>query len=233
MGELAIRGDGQAVSVGVCEDDHPLRDVLRRALSAEGYTVRLTASGQEAIEAFTVDPPQLLVLDIILADGDGRQVCAALRDRGLDLPVLFLSGRHELSDRLAAFEAGGDDYLTKPFELEELLVRVKGLLRRTGARWHHESADDPLRLDAATHAVVRGDRAIPLTRTEFRVLATLLGARPKVVHRAVLAAAVWPDNSQPAANTLDSCVARVRGKLRRAGSDVAITTVRGVGYRLP
>jgi two-component system response regulator MprA len=233
MAERAVRSDGQAVSVGVCEDDHRLRDVLRRALSAEGYAVRLTASGQEAIEAFTVDPPQLLVLDIALADRDGRDVCAALRERGLDLPVLFLSGRRALDDRLTAFAAGGDDYVTKPFELEELLVRVRGLLRRAAAGRQHASAGDALRLDAATHAVVLGAREVPLTRTEFRVLATLLGARPKVVHRAVLAAAAWPDNPQPAANTLDSCVARVRGKLRRAGSDVAITTVRGVGYRLP
>jgi two-component system response regulator MprA len=233
MAELAIRGDGQPLSVGVCEDDHPLRDVLRRALSAEGYAVRLTASGEEAIEAFTADPPELLVLDITLADRDGREVCAALRDRGLNLPVLFLSGRRELDDRLSAFAAGADDYLTKPFELEELLVRVRGLLRRAGARRHDTAREGGLRLDAATHAVVLGEREVPLTRTEFRVLATLLGARPKVVQRSVLAAVAWPDTQQPADNTLDSCVARVRGKLRRAGSDVAITTVRGVGYRLP
>ncbi len=232
MAELAIRSDGQAVSIGVCEDDHPLRDVLRRALSAQGYSVRLTASGKEAIEAFTADPPQLLVLDIALADRDGREVCAALRGRGLDLPVLVLSGRRELADRLAAFEAGADDYLTKPFELEELLVRVRALLRRAAAGRRLASAGDGLRLDAATHAVVLGDREVPLTRTEFRVLTTLLGARPKVVHRSALAAAAWPDAPQLAANTLDSCVARVRGKLRHAGSDVAITTVRGVGYRL-
>ena len=232
MAERAIRSDGQAVNVGVCEDDHRLRDVLRRALGAEGYSVRLTASGQEAIEAFTADPPQLLVLDIALADRDGRDVCAALRERGLDLPVLFLSGRRELDDRLAAFAAGGDDYLTKPFELEELLVRVRGLLRRAAAGGHHASADHGLRLDTATHAVVLGGREVQLTRTEFRVLATLLGARPKVVHRSVLAAAGWPQTPQPAANTLDSCVARVRSKLRRVGSDAAITTVRGVGYRL-
>jgi two-component system OmpR family response regulator len=233
MAELAIRSDGQAVSVGVCEDDHPLRDVLRRALSAEGYTVRLTASGEEAIDAFTADPPQLLVLDITLADRDGREVCAALRARGLDLPVLFLTGRRELEDRLAAFEVGADDYLTKPFELDELLVRIRGLLRRADARARQTAGDGGLRLDAATHAVVLDKREVPLTRTEFRVLATLLGARPNVVHRSLLAATAWPDTPRPAANTLDSCVARVRSKLREVGSDMAITTVRGVGYRLP
>jgi two-component system, OmpR family, response regulator len=233
MAELAIRSDGQPVSVGVCEDDHRLRDVLRRALSAEGYTVRLTASGEQAIEAFIADPPQLLVLDITLADRDGREVCAALRAHGLDLPVLFLSGRRELEDRLAAFEAGADDYLTKPFELEELLVRIRGLLRRADARRRHISGDDGLRLDAATHAVVLGEREVPLTRTEFRVLATLLGARPNLVHRSLLAATAWPDTPRPAANTLDSCVARVRSKLREVGSDMVITAVRGVGYRLP
>jgi len=232
MAEPAIGPDGQAVSVGVCEDDHRLRDLLRRALSAEGYQVRSTASGQEAIDAFGADPPQLLVLDITLADRDGREVCAALRDRDLQLPVLFLTGRHELDDRLAAFAAGGDDYLTKPFELEELLVRVRGLLRRARASGGPTSGDGSLRLDAARHAAVLGEREIALTRTEFRVLATLLGARPKVVHRSLLATAAWPDSHQPAANTLDSCIARVRAKLRQGDCDVVIATVRGVGYRL-
>ena len=228
MPELTTLGDGRAVSVGVCEDDDGLRDVLRRTLSAAGYRVRATASGAEAVAAFTADPPQLLVLDILLSDRDGREVCAAIRARGLSVPVLFLTGRHELEDRLAAFDAGGDDYLTKPFEVPELLVRLRGLLRRSRA------ADDRggLRLDASAHALVLGTERVALTRTEFRLLGALMGARGAVVRRSALIAVGWPDVREPAANTLDSCVARVRGKLRRIDAELTLSTVRGIGYVL-
>ncbi len=228
MPELSTLSDGRAVSVGICEDDDALRDVLRRALAAEGYRVRATASGAEAIAAFTADPPELLVLDIRLSDRDGREVCAAIRAQGLRLPVLFLTARHELEDRLAAFHAGGDDYVTKPFELPELLVRLRGLLRRSSAGFDRGG----LRLDPAAHALVLGDAEVTLTRTEFRVLAALMGASPAVVRRSALIAAGWPHAREPTANTLDSCMARVRGKLRRVAAPVTISTVRGVGYVL-
>lgn len=228
MPEHMTLGDGRAVSVGVCEDDDPLRDVLRRTLNAEGYRVRATASGAEAIAAFTADPPQLLVLDILLSDHDGRDVCAAVRARGLSVPVLFLTGRHELEDRLAAFRAGGDDYLTKPFEIPELLARLRGLLRRS------RPADDQgvLRLDPAAHALVLGAERAALTPTEFRLVAALMGARGTVVRRSALIAVAWPDVHQPTANTLDSCIARVRGKLRRVDAQLTVSAVRGVGYVL-
>jgi two-component system response regulator MprA len=228
MPDLTTLSDGRAVSVGVCEDDDGLRDVLRRALATEGYGVRATASGAEAIAAFTADPPHLLVLDIALGDGDGRDVCSALRARGAKLPVLFLTGRHELEDRLAAFHAGGDDYLTKPFEIPELLVRLRGLLRRS----HPDGHPEQLRLDPAAHALVLGDERVPLTRTEFRLLAALLASSPKVVHRPTLIAAGWPDRRGATENTLESCMARIRSKLRRADAELTISTVRGVGYAL-
>jgi two-component system response regulator MprA len=228
MPDLTTLSDGRAVSVGVCEDDDALRDVLRRTFAAQGYRVRATASGAEAITAFTADPPHLLVLDIALGDGDGREVCSALRAQGVKLPVLFLTGRHELGDRLAAFHAGGDDYLTKPFEIPELLVRLRGLLRRS----HPDADPERLRLDSAAHALVLGEERVPLTRTEFRLLAALLGASPKVVHRPALIAAGWPDRREATANSLDTCMARVRGKLRRADAPLTISTVRGVGYAL-
>jgi len=228
MPDLTTLGDGRAVSIGICEDDDQLRDVLRRALVAEGYRVRATASGTEATGAFTADPPDVLVLDIVLNDSDGRDVCSALRAQGLMLPVLFLTGRHELEDRLAAFHAGGDDYLTKPFEIPELLVRLKGLLRRARPAAH----PDRLRLDPRAHALVCGEERVALTRTEFRLLAVLMRSSPDVVRRPVLVAAGWPDHREPTANSLDSCIARVRSKLRRVGADLTISTVRGVGYVL-
>jgi two-component system response regulator MprA len=226
--ELTTLSDGRVATVGICEDDHALRDVLRRTLTGEGYRVRATASGAEAIAAFTAEPPHLLVLDIALSDRDGREVCAAIREQGLWLPVLFLTGRHELADRLAAFDAGADDYLTKPFEVPELLVRLKGLLRRSRPAGQGNAP----RLDTAAHALVSGDERVALTPIEFRLLAPLMQASPEVVHRAALIAAGWPEAHDPGANNLDSCMARIRGKLRRAGTDLSISTVRGVGYAI-
>jgi two-component system response regulator MprA len=120
------------VRIGVCEDDADLRSVLVRALRAEGFDVRATITGHEAVEAFSAAPPDLLVLDVGLPDADGRDVCQALRGHGVGAPVIFLTARDALTDRLAGFHAGGDDYLTKPFALAELIVRVQALLRRGG-----------------------------------------------------------------------------------------------------
>src|SRR3954468_8879001 len=166
----------QTLRVGLCEDDAGLRSVLERALGGEGFDVHVTATGRQAVEAFARDAPDLLVLDIGLPDADGRDVCQALRSHGLAAPVLFLTARDALPDRLSGFHAGGDDYLTKPFALAELLVRVQALLKRAG-----KPAEDgdgrALRLDPAAHAVRLDDRVEALTPTEFRLLAALL-ARP-------------------------------------------------------
>jgi two-component system response regulator MprA len=218
-------------TAGVCEDDDDLRGVLRDALVREGYTVRATASGAEALRGFGEDPPDVLVLDIGLPDGDGRDVCQALRARGVRSPVLFLTARDALTDRLSGFHAGGDDYLPKPFALAELLVRVDALVRRSGG-------DAPVRapsgllLDAACHAAFYEDREIALTPTEFRLLARLSAEPGAVVRRAKLVAAGWPDGAIVHDNTLDAYVARIRRKLRDAGAPQLIETARGVGYRL-
>ena len=143
------------VRVGICEDDAGLRSVLSRALAAEGFEVRTTASGREAVQVFSASAPELLVLDIGLPDADGRDVCQALRSHGVACPVLFLTARDALTDRLSGFHAGGDDYLTKPFALAELIVRVRALLRRSGA--DPEPAGSGLRLDPAAHAVRCGE----------------------------------------------------------------------------
>jgi len=136
-------------NVGICEDDAGLRSVLVRALTAEGFEVRATASGREAVHVFSARAPELLVLDIGLPDADGRDVCQALRSHGVTCPVLFLTARDALADRLSGFHAGGDDYLTKPFALAELVVRVGALLRRAGTEATH--AVSSLRLDPAAH----------------------------------------------------------------------------------
>src|SRR5436853_3189591 len=129
------------MSIGLCEDDAELRSVLGRALRAEGFDVRATATGRDAVSRFSADPPDVLVLDIGLPDSDGRDVCQALRAHGVEAPVLFLTARGALTDRLAGFGAGGDDYLTKPFALAELLVRVRALTRRGGGARPVRTAD--------------------------------------------------------------------------------------------
>jgi two-component system OmpR family response regulator len=216
-------------TAGLCEDDHELREVIKRALGNEGLDVRATASGAEAVRLFGQEPPDILILDVGLPDADGRDVCAALRARGIDTPVLFLTARDALPDRLSGFHAGGDDYLTKPFALAELIVRVQALLRRPAA------AGEPavsLVLDPAAHAIVSGDRRAPLTPTEFRLLSALAASPGEVVRRPALIATAWPDGAIVHDNTLDAYIARIRRKLREAGAPVAIETTRGVGYVL-
>jgi two-component system OmpR family response regulator len=219
-----------APSVGICEDDAGLRSVLIRALASEGFDVRATASGREAVQAFSGRAPELLVLDIGLPDADGRDVCQALRSHGVACPVLFLTARDALTDRLSGFYAGGDDYLTKPFALAELIVRVGALLRRAGAQ--PARAGSSLRLDPAAHAVRCGEATEALTPTEFRLLAALSARPGEIVRRRELTAAAWPDGAIVNANTLDAYIARLRRKLRDVGCGEEIATARGVGYTL-
>jgi two-component system OmpR family response regulator len=221
----------QPTSAGICEDDDALRGDLRSALERDGYVVRATASGAEAIRSFAQDPPDVLVLDIGLPDADGRDVCQALRARGVLTPVLFLTARDALTDRLSGFHAGGDDYLCKPFALAELLVRVDALCRRAPPASAATAAGDAgLVLDPAAHAIVHGDQTIPLTPTEFRLLAALAARPGHVVRRAALVAAAWPEGAIVHDNTLDAYMARLRRKLRDAGAPAEIRTARGVGY---
>ena len=176
-----------AARIGLCEDDAELRSVLARTLTGEGFQVRETMTGHEAVEAFTAAPPDLLVLDIGLPDADGRDVCQALRAHGVTAPVIFLTARDAVPDRVSGFNAGGDDYVTKPFALVELVVRVRALLRRGDDAAAPAFSD--LRLDRAAHAARVGERLEQLTPTEFRLLAALAARPGDVVRRrsAVLA----------------------------------------------
>jgi two-component system response regulator MprA len=202
---------------------------VARALRDEGADVRCAATGREAIELFSGDAPDGLILDIGLPDADGRDVCQALRAQGIETPVLFLTARDTLTDRLSGFNAGGDDYLTKPFALAELIVRVTALLRRSAP-----ATPDPrrLQLDPASHGVRLGDRSEPLTPTQFRLLAALLARPGQVVRRRELVAVGWPHGAMVHANTLDTYLKQLRHKLRAVGAGEAIGTVRGVGYEL-
>ena len=205
--------------------------MLTRTLRDEDFDVHATSGGREAVRTFSADPPDLLVLDIGLPDADGRDVCQALRAHGVDAPVLFLSARGALTDRLAGFGAGGDDYLTKPFALAELMFRVRALARRAGGEPVARTAT-ALRLDPATHGARAGERSIALTPTEFRLLAALAARPGEVVRRHELTAAAWPDGAIVHDNTLDTYVGRLRRKLRELGVEDEITTARGVGYSL-
>jgi len=225
------------IRIGLCEDDSDLRSLLERALRGEGFEVRAAITGHEAVAAFTASPPDLLVLDVGLPDADGRDVCQALRGHGVTAPVIFLTARDALTDRLAGFHAGGDDYLTKPFALAELLVRIRALLRRVGGDGvaaAEGGARDPsaLWLDPAAHAARAGEQTAQLTPTEFRLLGALVARPGEVLRRRELVAAAWPEGAIVHDNTLDAYAGRLRRKLTALGAEQRIETVRGVGYVL-
>jgi two-component system, OmpR family, response regulator len=219
-------------SVLILEDDASLRGVLVRSLRAEGFESSGCATGRELLErvAAAKAPPDALVIDIGLPDADGRDVCQALRAHGIDAPVLFLTAREGLTDRLSAFNAGGDDYVTKPFDIEEIVARINALLRRAGAEATLESGG--LRLDPVERIVAHGERSISLTPTEFRLLAALAGRRGRALARVELRGAAWPHGAIVHDNTLDVYIARLRRKLRELDEDARITTVHRTGYRL-
>jgi DNA-binding response OmpR family regulator len=213
-------------SISVCEDDRALRGVLRRALEGDGHSVVATSTGSELLGQ--LDPaPQLVVLDIGLPDADGRDVCLALRAHGVDAPVLMLTALGGMHHKVSGFEAGADDYLTKPFDLPELLVRVRALLRRTTSA----VTVDEVVLDPSSHEVRRGASGEALTPTEFRLLGRLISAPGEVVRRHALIATGWPHGAYVSENTLDSYLRRLRVKLDRLGIAGRVATVRGVGYR--
>ena len=214
----------------VIEDDHDLRRILARGLDEEGFDVVTARDGAEALARADVDRPGLIVLDIGLPDSDGRDLCQALRSRGVEAPVLFLTARDSTPDRISGFGAGGDDYVTKPFEFAELVVRLKALARR--ARIDLDESAGDLRLDPVKHGAEVGGRFAPLTPTEFRLLGVLVSRPEETVSRRDLVNAAWPPGAIVNDNTLDVYVGRLRRKLGDLGSEMAIHTAHGIGYRL-
>ncbi|MEA2250139.1 MAG: hypothetical protein QOI62_2500 [Solirubrobacteraceae bacterium] len=213
----------------VVEDDADLRSLLSRGLDEEGFEVTAVADGSSALE-LAGDAQDALIIDIGLPDADGRDVCQALRARGIDAPVLFLTARDAMPDRLAGFSAGGDDYVTKPFHFDEVVARLRALLRRSGA--DAATTLGELRLDPVAHAVSSGEHEVSLTPTEFRLLAALAAQPGAVVRRRDLVRAAWPEGAIVHDNTLDQYVARLRRKLRELSAQASIATAHGVGYRL-
>jgi two-component system response regulator MprA len=214
----------------IAEDDGSLRDVLSRSLRAEGFAVSAVANGSELLQRALAEPPHAFVIDIGLPDADGRDVCQALRAQGVHAPVLFLTARDALTDKLSGFSAGGDDYLIKPFDIEELVARLHALVRRSATEVDGAAAG--LTLDPSQHAVSSAGHSQTLTPTEFRLLAALAARPGRVVARRELTGAAWPHGAIVQDNTLDVYIARIRRKLATLPDAPTIKTLHGVGYRL-
>ncbi len=219
----------------VVDDDAGVRQALGRALTFEGYEVLQAGDGAEALRLVAAERPDALVLDLVMPEVGGLEVCRELRAAGDDLPVLVLTARHEVADRVAGLDAGADDYLVKPFALEELLARMRALLRRSDA-----GADEVFRLGdlvlaPARRQVERDGQAIELTRTEFNLLELLLCNAGQVLTRDVILERVWGYDFETTSNPLEVYVGYVRRKTEAGGGERLIHTVRGVGYvaRLP
>lgn len=215
----------------VVEDDDGLRDLLARGLRSHDFEVVTARDGESALRS--VDPaPDAIVLDVGLPDSDGRDVCQAMRSRGIDAPIIFLTARREVHDRLAGFASGGDDYLAKPFAFPELVARLNALLRRHVAAAVVGTAGPHLVVDPVTHSALWGDARAELSPIEYKLLARLLAVPGEIVRRQQLREAAWPDGAIVTENTLDQYLSKLRRKLVELDADVIIRSARGVGYQV-
>ena len=220
----------EAARILVVEDDPSLRRTVARALSEHGMSVSTAGDGGSALSCIDEDGIfHVIVLDIGLPDSDGRDVCQAIRARGIQTPVLFLTARGLVGDVLSGFAAGGDDYLPKPFHISELLARVSALARRREPNPAAPTAHT--HLDPRTHSLVTASGNHSLTPTEYRLLAALMGSPGKILRRTELTSTAWPAGAIVSDNTLDQYVARLRRKLGKADKTHSIVTAHGVGYR--
>jgi two-component system response regulator MprA len=224
------------VRILVADDDPAVRDSLRRSLAFNGYEVSTASDGQEAFDLVRDSRPDLLLLDVNMPILDGLETCRRLRAAGDDLPVLMLTARVEVGDRVLGLDVGADDYLAKPFALEELLARIRALLRRS--RPLSDDATDhvlrftDLELDLHARAARRGGRDVQLTRTEFELLAVLMQHPRRVLSRELILDEVWGYDFPTSANSLEVYVGYLRRKTEAGGEPRLIHTVRGVGYVL-
>jgi two-component system response regulator MprA len=214
----------------IADDEAAVRDALARVLAHEGYEVATAARGDEALES-ALSGVDLVVLDVLMPEPDGLEVCRVLRRRGVDAPILMLTARGETADRVAGLDAGADDYLAKPFELDELLARIRALLWRSrGKSGVLRFAD--LELDPGSRRIHRGGRELQLTRTEHALLELFLANPGKVLSRSEIFEAVWGYDFGPLSNSLEVYVGYLRRKTEAGGEPRLLHTVRGFGYVL-
>ena len=217
----------------VVDDEPAVRASLARVLDQAGYEVRLAADGRDALHQVALDPPDAVVLDVVMPGLDGIEVTRSMRAGHDRTPVLLLTARAEVSDRVRGLDAGADDYLTKPFALDELLARLRALLRRHGAdEAGGDLAFDDLRLDPVRHQAWRAERELGLTRTEFALLELFLENPGRVLTRSIIYERVWGYDFGPSSNSLDVYVGYLRRKTEAVGEPRLLHTVRGIGFVL-
>jgi len=220
--------DGQKVLIA--EDDRAAREALARALTLEGCAVDAVNDGAQALEAFDADPPDLLILDVMMPNVDGIAACRRVRANGSRVPILILTARTETSDRVVGLDAGADDYLAKPYALEELLARMRALLRRTGVAQVEELAGPGVKLDLAGRRAWRDDREMSLSKTEFELLELLVRNSGIVLDRDTIHERIWGYDFGPDSKNLNVYIGYLRRKLEEDGEPRVLHTVRGVGY---
>jgi two-component system response regulator MprA len=219
-------------TVLVAEDDRAVRDALVRTLRVEGYDVEAATDGAQTLDAIEASSPDLVVLDVMMPQIDGLTVCRRIRAGGNRVPVLILTARREIGDRVAGLDAGADDYLPKPFHSDELLARIRALLRRNAPASSDELRVADLTLDPARRTAVRGGVALDLTKTEFDLLELLMRNPGLVLTREVIYDRIWGYDFETSSRSLDVYVGYLRRKLEADGRSRLVHTLRGVGYAL-
>ncbi|WAZ22604.1 response regulator transcription factor [Streptomyces cinnabarinus] len=233
-------GDREPLRILIVDDEPAVREALQRSLAFEGYGTEVAVDGADALEKATAYHPDLVILDIQMPRMDGLTAARRIRGAGDTTPILMLTARDTVGDRVTGLDAGADDYLVKPFELDELFARVRALLRRSsytasgaGAVEEDEALTfGDLRMDLATREVTRGGRPVELTRTEFTLLEMFMAHPRQVLTREQILKAVWGFDFEPSSNSLDVYVMYLRRKTEAGGEPRLVHTVRGVGYVL-